>query len=59
MLSKRKDFAIAGFLDDDPVKCGADRGAARVLGGTKLLPSLLDEVSLFLILRSSSLSGIE
>jgi len=30
-----------------------------VLGGTKLLPSLLDEVSLFLILQSTSLSGIK
>jgi len=57
MLSKRNDFVIAGFLDDDPGKCGADLGAARVLGGTNLLPSLLDEVDVVIVAITRSMSG--
>ena len=49
MLSGRDDFVIAGFLDDDPAKCGADMGATQVLGGTALLPSLLGEVDVVIM----------
>ncbi len=56
MLSRRDDFVIAGFLDDDPVKCGAVMGAACVLGETKLLPSLLAEVDVLIVAITHSMT---
>lgn len=56
MLSQRNDFTIAGILDDDPEKWGENLGAARVLGGTKLLPSLLDKVDVVIVAITHNMS---
>jgi exopolysaccharide biosynthesis polyprenyl glycosylphosphotransferase len=46
MLHRRDDFEIKGFLDDNPIKLGDKLGLVRVLGETKLLPSLLEEIDI-------------
>lgn len=56
MLSQRNDFAITGILDDDPKKLGKKLGAARVLGGTKLLPSLLAGVDAVIVAITHGIS---
>ena len=56
MLSQRNDFAITGILDDDHKKWGRKLGVAQVLGGTKLLPSLLDAVDVVIVAITHGLS---
>jgi len=46
MLSRHDDFEIKGFLDDDPQKNGEVLGPVRVLGTTKLLPTLLPGIDI-------------
>jgi len=55
ILSERDDFEIAGFLDDDQKKWGAYLGETKVLGGTELLPSLLDRINVVIVTLSQNM----
>jgi exopolysaccharide biosynthesis polyprenyl glycosylphosphotransferase len=49
MLTRREDFAIEGFLDDDSGKWGKRVGSAKILGGIDLLPTLLERIDILVV----------
>ncbi len=55
ILSERDDYEIVGFLEDDQEKWGTYLGEARVLGGTELMPSLLDRINVVIVTISQSM----